>query len=265
VKDSSRPVPRRPASSPKPYFSPAPPRVLAHRGLAIDAPENTLLAFLHAASIGVTHLETDVHGSSDGVAIISHDPDLRRLVSLAVRVGDLTAAELRAIDLGHGQGFCSLAEALDAFPESKFNIDVKDRRAIPGTITAITEAGAIPRVLIGSFSTSRRRATVKGLPGVATSISTIPALFAVIVAKLGIVGLLRRMLRRVDAVQLPARRFGIAITTPRTIRHFQEAGVEVHAWTINDPKQMRELFDAGIDGVVSDRSDLALDVLRPTG
>ena len=61
------------------YFSPAPPRVLAHRGLAIDAPENTLLAFAKALAVGVTHVETDVHVSADGVAMISHDPDLRRL------------------------------------------------------------------------------------------------------------------------------------------------------------------------------------------
>ena len=237
--------------------------MLAHRGLAIDAPENTLLAFLHAASIGVTHLETDVHASSDGVAMISHDPDLRRLTGREVLVGDLTAAELRAIDLGHGQTFCSLAEALDAFPDSKFNVDVKDKRAVTGTITAIAEARAIPRVLIGSFSTARRRATVAGLPGVATSISMVPALFAVIVAKIGLVGLLRWILRRVDAVQLPSRKFGFAITTARTIRHFQAAGVEVHAWTINDPREMRELIDAGIDGLVSDRSDLALELLRP--
>jgi glycerophosphoryl diester phosphodiesterase len=237
--------------------------VLAHRGLAIDAPENTLLAFLHAASIGVTHLETDVHGSADGVAMISHDPDLRRLTGRDVLVGDLTAAELRAIDLGHGQTFCSLAEALDAFPDAKFNVDVKDKRAVAGTITAITEARAIPRVLIGSFGTARRRATVRGLPGVATSISMIPALFAVIVAKIGLVSLLRWIVRRVDAVQLPARKFGFSITTPRTIRRFQAAGVEVHAWTINDPEEMRALFDAGIDGVVTDRSDLAMELLRP--
>jgi glycerophosphoryl diester phosphodiesterase len=238
--------------------------VLAHRGFAVDAPENTLLAFLHAISIGVTHLETDVHGSSDGVAMISHDPDLRRLTGRDIRVGDLTAAELRAIDLGQGQNFCSLADALDAFPDAKFNIDVKDQRAVAGTIEAIAQARATSRVLIGSFGTSRRRATIQGLPGVATSISMVPALFAVVAAKLGLVGLVRWIVRRVDAVQLPARKFGFSITTPRTIRRFQAAGVEVHAWTINDPTQMQSLLDAGIDGLVSDRPDLALELLRPT-
>ncbi|MFF1875802.1 glycerophosphodiester phosphodiesterase, partial [Kitasatospora herbaricolor] len=66
------------------------PRIIAHRGLALEAPENTLLAFLRALSAGATHLETDVHASADGVAVISHDPDLSRLVGRDVRVDQLT-------------------------------------------------------------------------------------------------------------------------------------------------------------------------------
>ena len=102
------------------------PRIIAHRGLALDAPENTLLAFLRALNAGATHLETDVHASADGVAVISHDPDLGRVAGRSVNVGQLTMPELRRVDLGHGQGFCSLAEALDAFPQARFNIDIKD-------------------------------------------------------------------------------------------------------------------------------------------
>ena len=74
------------------YFSPALPRVLAHRGLAVDAPENTLLAFAHALAIGVEHLETDVHASRDGVAVIAHDADLDRVAGIPGRVGERTAA-----------------------------------------------------------------------------------------------------------------------------------------------------------------------------
>ena len=53
--------------------------MLAHRGLALEAPENSLLAFAHAIALGVQHIETDVHVSADGVAIIAHDPDLSRV------------------------------------------------------------------------------------------------------------------------------------------------------------------------------------------
>ena len=244
------------------YFTPAPPRVLAHRGLALDAPENTLLAFLHAVNAGATHIETDVHGSADGVAMISHDPDLRRVAGRDVRVAQLTASELRRVPLGEAQGFCSLAEALDAFPETRFNIDVKSADAIPGTVQVIRDLRATERVLIGSFSTSRRRAVVRQLPGVATSLSASGVLPAVHAARSGAVGALTRMLRGIDAVQLPAVVVGVASMTPRSVRSFHEAGVEAHVWTVNDPEMMVCLLDMGVDGIVTDRADLALAILE---
>lgn len=243
------------------YLSPAPPRVLAHRGLALEAPENTLLAFLHAVNAGATHIETDVHGSADGVAIVSHDEDLTRIAGRDVAVRQLTASELRRVQLGSAQGFSSLAEALDAFPETRFNIDVKSADAIPGTIQAVRDTNAAKRVLIGSFSTSRRLKTIRELPGVATSLSSSGVLQAVHAARAGAVSLLTRLLRDVDAVQLPPTVGGASIVTPRAIRSFHAAGVEVHIWTINDPEHMVRLLDAGVDGIVTDRADLALPIV----
>ncbi|MFT4029812.1 MAG: glycerophosphodiester phosphodiesterase family protein [Protaetiibacter sp.] len=240
------------------YLSPAPPRVLAHRGLALNAPENTLLAFQHAVDVGATHLETDVHGSADGVAMISHDPGLSRLAGSAVRIAQLSSAELRRVPLGAGQGYCSLAEALDAFPGIRFNIDVKSADAISGTVRAVRDAGASDRVLIGSFSHSRRLAVVSGLPGVATSISARGAVPAVHAARAGALRVLARVLRGVDAVQLPPTVAGASVVTERAIRSFHAVGVEVHIWTINDHAEMRRLLELGVDGIVTDRADLAV-------
>lgn len=117
-------------TAPLPYFDPARPRVLAHRGLALEAPENSLLAFAHAIALGVQHIETDVHVSADGVAIIAHDPDLSRVAGRPTRVDELTVAELARVELGEGQHPPTLAEALDAFPETRFNIDLKTAGAV---------------------------------------------------------------------------------------------------------------------------------------
>ncbi|MEJ1230664.1 MAG: glycerophosphodiester phosphodiesterase family protein [Galbitalea sp.] len=97
------------------WFEPALPRLLAHRGLALDAPENTLLAFVKALAAGATYLETDVHASKDGVAVLSHDPSLVRTAGHRARVNELTLAQLRQIDLGEGQTFSTLSELLAAF------------------------------------------------------------------------------------------------------------------------------------------------------
>jgi glycerophosphoryl diester phosphodiesterase len=235
--------------------------VLAHRGLAVDAPENTLLAFARALAAGVTHLETDVHASADGVAILSHDPDLFRLTGRRVRIDQLTASELTRIDLGESQTFVTLSAALEAYPDARFNIDITAAAAAVPAIEAIRGAHAERRVLIGSFSNARRLAVVRRLPGVATSVSSRGAVIATWAGALGLRRVVRFALRGVQAVQLPVRVLGVRTTSPRVIAAYHSAGVEVHIWTINDPAEMTRLLDAGVDGLVSDRADIALDVL----
>jgi len=236
--------------------------VLAHRGLALEAPENTLLAFAKAIAIGVTHVETDVHVSADGVAMISHDPDLRRLAGRTARVEHLTSHELRRVDLGDGQAFCSLAEALDAFPETRFNIDIKIGGAVGSTVEAIRSANAVSRVLVGSFGPRRRIEAVRMLPGVATSVSARGAAGAIAAARAGRRATVRRILRDVQAIQIPPRVLRMGSFTARTMAAFHDAGVEVHAWTINDEADMERLLDLGVDGLVTDRADLAMRLLE---
>jgi len=237
------------------------PRVIAHRGLSLEAPENTLLAFLKALSAGATHLETDVQVTLDGVAVVSHDADLARVAGRAVRVDRLTMAELRRIDLGAGQSFVPLGEALDAFPEARFNIDVKAAGAAEPTAYAVLEARATWRVLITSFSEGRRRRTMRLLPGVATAASASVFLNAWLASRLGFTGRAKRILRGIAAVQVPERYWHVHVVTPRFIRVMHDIGVEVHVWTVNDPATMRRLLGIGVDGLITDRCDLAVRVI----
>lgn len=236
--------------------------MLAHRGFAREAPENTLLAFARALALGVTHIETDVHASLDGVAVISHDPDLSRLAGHDAVVDQLTMTQLRRVDLGHGQTFASLAEALDGFPDARFNIDVKSADAVGPTVDAIRSAGATSRVLVTSFSEKRRLAAVRGLPGVASSASAAMFGAALVAGKLGLSPAVCSILRNVDAVQIPERVAGMTTVTPRLLRTLHGAGVEVHVWTVNDAAAMERLLDLGVDGLVTDRADLAMELLR---
>lgn len=236
--------------------------MFAHRGLAVDAPENTLLAFARALAVGAHYVETDVHASHDGVAVISHDPDLKRTAGRPVRVDHLTMAELRRVDLGHGQSYPSLAEALDAFPETRFNIDIKSRAAIGPTAEAIRAAGAEQRVLVSSFDERRRRAALALLPGVVSSASAGRFLPALLAGKVGLSPAVRRSLRGLAAVQVPERALRMRVTTRRIVDAMHRAGVEVHIWTVNSPARMHELLDLGVDGLVTDRADRAMQVLR---
>ncbi|MCS5713120.1 glycerophosphodiester phosphodiesterase family protein [Herbiconiux sp. CPCC 205716] len=240
------------------YFSGAFPRVLAHRGLAVDVPENTLAAFEAAVGAGAEYLETDVHATADGIAVAAHDPTLDRVAGRDEDVSALTLEQLVAIDLGAGQRLSTLAELLVALPTSRFNIDVKAEAAAAPAAAAIEAAGARERVLLTSFSSARRRSATVLLPGVAASASAQEFVPALIAAKLGLTPLARWFLRRVDAVQIPRRVGRFETVTARTVRRLHAAGVEVHVWTINDVDEARLLLERGVDGIVTDRVDLML-------
>lgn len=246
------------------FFDTPRPRVFAHRGFpAPDSGtvENTLASFQAALDLGVGYLETDVHASSDGVAVLSHDPDLSRLSGLSGRVSDHTLAELRSVDLGSGATFASLAETLDAFPDARFNIDIKSADAVTPTVDAIRTMGAVDRVLCTSFSESRRSGVIRALPGVATSASSGRFVRALLAGRLGLTSVLRSALASVDAVQVPERALGLDVTTARFLEQLHEIGVEMHVWTINDAEAMTRLLDLGVDGIMTDRADVAMSVL----
>ena len=240
------------------FFSPPLPRVFAHRGFAEgDVVENTIPAFAAALALGATHLETDVHCSKDGIAVIAHDPDLLRVAGVPGDVRSFTAAELAALDLG-GVGVPTLAEVLAAFPDARFNIDIKSREAAGPAAKAIRAAGAEQRVLLTSFARSRRVAALRLVPGAATSPSALTLAGILLAARVGFLPLVRMLGRRLDALQAPERALGIRFSHPRVLRSVHAAGLEVHIWTVDDLPTMAALLDAGVDGIITNRSDLAV-------
>jgi glycerophosphoryl diester phosphodiesterase len=68
----------------------------------------------------------------------------------------------------------------------------------------------------------------------------------------------RAALGGIDTVQIPERHRNVRLVTARTVRTFHQAGVEVHVWTVNSPADMSRLLDIGVDGIITDRADLAL-------
>jgi len=241
------------------YLTPPRPRLLAHRGLALDVPENTLLAFERAWQAGARYLETDVHLTSDGEVVISHDPTLTRLTGSPAAIATHTMSHLRAVDLGSGAGFCSLAEALDAFPTARFNIDVKVAPALLPTIAVVERLRAEARVLLASFSERRRRHVQQKSPAIATS-SGRSGVLRFAAATLchapptwGAVAL-----SGATVLQVPEKIGSAVLVTDRFISAAHRLGVEVHVWTVNEPREMRRLVERGVDGIVTDRIDLAV-------
>ena len=229
--------------------------------------ENTLAAFSHALDLGLRHLETDVHATADGVAVVLHDEDLARTTGRSVPVGRLTWAELAEVRVAGLHPVPRVEEVLEAFPQAVLNIDVKDPRAVRPLAEAVRAADAADRVLVASFDGRRARAVQHLAPGVARSAGMAGSAGARLAASLERVSsrLGRRLLlgtaAGADALQLPERAGRVTVVTPRLIRLAHDVGLQVHVWTVDSPPEMDRLLDLGVDGLMSDRADLLSAVL----
>lgn len=253
-----------------PYFDAPLPHRLAHRG-ATDGgrlDENTLPAFELALDQGATHIETDVRVSADGIAVVFHDADFDRVGSQSGVRGELierlTIEQIRSVELRAGGRVSSLLEVLIALPSARFNIDVKSMAAATATARAVIEADAADRVLISSFSDSRRLATLAefersgvALPaaGAGARTSAIALMGYWVARALGRAVARRavaRLLMGVDALQVPVRFGPLKVASRGFIAAVRAARVHVHFWVINDAATARSLLERGASGIVSD-------------
>lgn len=240
------------------------PRILAHRGLIFAgekqvADENTLQSFERALAAGADYLESDIQVTKDGVAVLFHDNDLKRLLGSKILISNLSFSQLESLKLPFGGKIPTLFEALTTFPEAKFNLDIKTSAAESVGMEVIADLYAFDRVLVSSFSESSRvRALAKATSPVATSAGSSKILKSYLAALFSSESILEKQLATVDAVQIPTKRYGIDFTNPRFVERVLAQGVEIHYWTINDPKEMIALYNLGAHGIVTDRADLAV-------
>jgi len=238
------------------YFDQPLPRIFAHRGLSQHAEidENSIEAFQAAIAHGATHIESDVHATKDNVAVLFHDSSLLRVAGIKAKISQLELRELREIKLNYGSRIPTLAEGLEL--GVNLNLDIKSARAISPTVEQIERFSAHDRVLVSSFSASRRAQALQQLTApVATSASMRQVLLGYLSHRLGGIGF-SRLVKDLDAFQIPPSRGPIKFATEEFIARAKASGVEVHFWTINDPLEMKRLIDLGADGIVSDRVDL---------
>ncbi|HET6210136.1 MAG TPA: glycerophosphodiester phosphodiesterase family protein [Jatrophihabitans sp.] len=229
----------------------------AHRGFAPDGAENTMGAFQAAIGLGFDHLETDVRVTSDGVAVLFHDPVLDRLTNHTGPLRRLSWRQLSQARVLGGEPIPRLTDLLASFGDAFVNLDLKVDEAIGPTLDAIRQTGAAGRVRLATFSHSRLL-TARGAAGPTVASALSPAEVAALLA--GRTGRLPLGHPGGLAAQVPAQlgRFGL---TERLLRQAHRHGIEVHAWTVNDSAQLRWLLELGVDAIITDRLDLLRTVL----
>lgn len=249
------------------------PLVFAHRGGAALAPENTIPAFDNGLAFGADGLEFDVHLSSDGVPVLIHDPTLDRTTNGTGPVADASAGELAALDAGYrferdgtfpfrgcGIGVPTLRDVLARYPATPLIVELKtgDARLARIVVDELHAAGVAAHVTVGSFHEGALDEVRAYDPSIRTGADVDEirggvnaSLFEQRRAPLGF-----------HAFQVPEIFAGSRIVTPDFIARAHEAGVGVIVWTLNLPDDIRRLLDWGIDGLITDRPDVAVPTVR---
>ncbi len=228
--------------------------MFAHRGGGRIGPENTIAAFDRGLDAGADGLELDVHLSRDKVVVVHHDATLDRTTRAQGPLKDRTASQLADLDIP------SLRDVLARYSTTGIIIELKEpgHELASAVVDEVRRAGAIERVCLGSFSLTALRAARATAPEVATS----GARFEVRMA-------LYRSWVHLSPGRVPYRAFQVPetsgstrVVSPRFVKLAHEAGIAVQVWTVDEPEDMRRLLDWGVDGIISDRPDVASQVVR---
>lgn len=276
------------------------PLAFAHRGGAAHAPENSWRAFEHAVSLGYGYLETDLQATADGVLLAFHDRTLARVTGQPGRISRLAYREVAGARISGSEPIPVLEDLLGAWPDVRFNIDIKDAPAIAPLAGVLRRTNAWDRVCVFSFSAARLRATRRLLEHpVCIAASPLAAAAVRFGGPRGprdprgphrhpaarprsahpgaahppggrrplalpvrpSAALAERLARAgVRCVQVPT-----SVATGQFISRAHALGLQVHVWTVNDPAVMAGLLDLGADGIMSDETVALRDVLVSRG
>ena len=278
------------------------PIAFAHRGGAAHAPENSWRAFEHAVGLGYSYLETDVQATLDGVVLAFHDRTLDRMTGQPGRIARMNHRDLATVLIDGTEPIPLLEDLLGAWPDLRFNIDLKDAPAIAPVAGVLRRTGAWDRVCVTSFSASRLRAARRIFDRqvcmAASPIGTAVVRFGgprvprdlnrprrAAAARGGRRGPGRgwaagdpvsgapqatgaahlALAERLARTGVRCAQVPAQVATPAFVGRAHALGLHVHAWTINSPAMMRNLLDIGVDGIMTDETEALRDVLISRG
>jgi glycerophosphoryl diester phosphodiesterase len=230
------------------------PLVFAHRGGSKIGPENTIVAFDRGLAAGADGLELDVHLSKDGIVCVHHDAMLDRTTRGKGPLKDRTAAELADLDVP------PLRAVLARYPKVGIIIELKESgpHLAEAVVDEVRRAGATDRVCLGSFSVTALRAARAAAPAIATSGARFEVRMALYRSWCGLSP--GRVPYR--AFQVPETSGTTRVVSRRFVRLAHKAGIAVQVWTVDEPEDIRRLLDWGVDGIISDRPDVAAEVVK---
>ena len=230
--------------------------VIAHRGASATAPENTLAAFRLAAEQHTDFVELDVQESADGQVLVVHDSDLMKVGRDATKIWEGDAAQLRAVDIGSYRGPQFSAERVPTLAEAlatckgrcRVVVELKSyghNQQLEERVVAIVEAAGMEGDCIFMSLDHEMMRKLKALrPSWRVGLLVAKAM-----------GDLTEL--KADFLAVEAR-----MATRRFVWRAHRAGQDVYIWTVNDPAWMLMGLSRGVDGLITDKPDLARAVIE---
>lgn len=225
--------------------------------------------------------------TADGVPVLMHDAELGRATNASGRVDAMDFEALREVDAGHtftledrgeidpfaqtsfrGQGLRvpMLEEAFAAFPDARFNLEIKTRvgDSVARVVELVAKFARADRTLLtaGDDETMAllRRELAQRRVEAATSACVAEVAAVAVAAATG-----GPPPAGIASLQIPTTFADRPLITPELLAHAKAHGIFVHVWTINEEDEMHRLLDLGVDGLVTDFPDRAARVLSERG
>jgi glycerophosphoryl diester phosphodiesterase len=250
-----------------PFLDHPRPAAFAHRGGASHHPENSWVAFEHAVKLGYAYLETDARATSDGKLMAFHDRTLDRVTDATGPINARSYREVSAMRIAGAEPIPLIEDLIGAWPDVRWNIDLKDVPGISLLPEVLRRTGAWDRVCITSFSGARLR-SARDLLDQPVAMAASPAAVAGLRCNVGTsaswpqLRMFGSFLSRawVRCAQVPA-----SVATSAFVHRAHALGLDVHVWTVNDPAEMIRFLDLGADGIMTDDIETLRDVLIGRG
>ncbi|MEK0317577.1 glycerophosphodiester phosphodiesterase [Cohnella sp. 56] len=218
--------------------------IAAHRGDTAGAPENSLQSVLSAIDKGLTAVELDVQLTRDGVVVLNHDANLRRMAGVNSRVSDLTYAQLGRLDIGEDENgepvrIATLGEVLgEAQGRIKLLIDLKPYGAGEALAEDVVRLIRETRMEEDAYIQSFDGAALRHIREIDPEIKIGQILYFA----LGDLSSLDVDFYTIEQIML----------TKQLVNKAHAAGRGVWVWTVNDRRDLKEVLKFQVDGIITD-------------
>lgn len=257
------------------------PLVLAHRGGLGLAPEHSMIALDNAFKLGVDGFEIDIRLTKDEEIVLFHDDSIDRTSDGIGLIKDYTLNELKRFNFGYQfqdldgnfpyreeqVNIVTLREVFEKYPNMYINIDIKDSpdtyegSLMPSKLwRLIEEFNAQNRVVVTSFyseQVDRFNLYAQNKVALGAGESDVRKAYAAFTSQFG-----HLYQPKVDVFQIPVKSRLFPLDSPRFIAYLANYNIPVHYWTINDEETMKKLLHNGAKGIITDRPDIAIPLVK---